>query len=159
MHGQIRGAPAIASLAALSISSHLFKALKAKPPPPYLESTATLREHVQPLIDHLSTARPTAVNLGAAMRRLATLLERVYESQSDVREAAQLLIEEGRAVAHEDVSRNHDMSKWGAEWLVGRTEELGGDTEKLNVLTVCNTGSLATSVSNKHLGDSTHPID
>lgn len=39
------------------------------------------------------------------------------------------------------------MSKHGAEWLIKKTEE-GGDTSAgLNLLTVCNTGSLATSVS------------
>ncbi len=45
-----------------------------------------------------------------------------------------------------DVGRNRAMAKWGAEWLDDRSKQLGGDDRKLNVLTVCNTGSLATSV-------------
>lgn len=81
------------------------------------------------------------------MRRLTNLLERVAEDNSlDARRAAQLFIEEGRAVADEDVGRNRAMAKWGAEWLDDRSKQLGGDDRKLNVLTVCNTGSLATSV-------------
>lgn len=144
---QIRGAPAIASLAALSLSSYISKSLHSDPQPSFLSSSASLREDVQPLIDYLNTARPTAVNLGAAMRRLSDLLKRIAEDNSiDVHQAAQLIIKEGRAVADEDVGRNHAMAKLGAEWLDGRTNQLGNN-EKLNVLTVCNTGSLATSVS------------
>jgi len=154
---KIRGAPAIASLAALSLSSHLSKALNSDPQPHFLSSPASLRTHVQPLIDHLNTARPTAVNLGAAMRRLTTLLERVTGDGSvDVQQAVQLLIDEGRAVADEDVGRNRAMAKWGAEWLEGRSKQFRSDLDKLNVLTVCNTGSLATSGYGTALGLITH---
>ncbi|KLO16904.1 eukaryotic translation initiation factor 2B [Schizopora paradoxa] len=149
---KIRGAPAIASLAALSLSSYISKALKADPQPPFLSGKDALRKHIQPLIDYLNTSRPTAVNLGAAMRRLSALLERVALDESvDVPQAARQLIEEGRAVADEDVGRNHAMAKLGADWLEGRAKQLGND-EKLNVLTVCNTGSLATSGYGTALG-------
>lgn len=91
------------------------------------------------------------------MRRLTTLLERVTEDSSlDARRAAQLFIEEGRAVADEDVGRNRAMAKWGAEWLDDRSKQVGGDDRKLNVLTVCNTGSLATSGYGTALGLITH---
>jgi len=56
------------------------------------------------------------------------------------------LIAEANAVADEDVGRNKAMSKWGGEWLVQRVRNGGGEGNDLNVLTVCNTGSLATSV-------------
>lgn len=64
----------------------------------------------------------------------------------DARAIAQELVEEGRRVADEDVGRNKEMAKHGAEWLVEHTKAAGGDASALNVLTVCNTGSLATSV-------------
>lgn len=54
---------------------------------------------------------------------------------------------EGEAVAGEDVGRNMAMAKWGGEWLVGEVKKAGGEGKGLNVMTVCNTGSLATSVS------------
>lgn len=38
------------------------------------------------------------------------------------------------------------MSKLGGEWLVEQVKQSGGSGKGLNVLTVCNTGSLATSV-------------
>jgi methylthioribose-1-phosphate isomerase len=144
---QIRGAPAIASLAALSFSSYIAQALQASPQPEFLGSTATLQAHVTPLLDFLFTARPTAVNLGAATRRLSKLLEAAVDSGKDPISAALDLVSEGRRIADEDVGRNKAMSKWGAEWLVDRVKQEGGSGEKLNVLTVCNTGSLATSVS------------
>lgn len=50
-------------------------------------------------------------------------------------------------MAGEDVGRNRAMAKWGGEWLVGEVKKAGGEGKGLNVMTVCNTGSLATSVS------------
>lgn len=98
------------------------------------------------MLDYLYTARPTAVNLGAATRRLSRVLEGGVLAGKDARAIAQELIEEGRRVADEDVGRSKEMAKHGAEWLVEHTKAAGGDASALNVLTVCNTGSLATSV-------------
>ena len=92
------------------------------------------------------TARPTAVNLGAATRRLSKTLAASIEAGKDVRAAAQDLIAEAKEIDAEDVGRNRRMSRWGAEWLVERVKNAGGSGENLNVMTVCNTGSLATSV-------------
>lgn len=102
-----------------------------------------------PLLDFVYTARPTAVNLGAAVTRLRTVLA----SDGAVRDVAQKLVEEGRAVADEDVGRNREMSRRGAEWLV---ERAGNPAGGVNVLTVCNTGSLATSGYGTALGVITH---
>ena len=62
----------------------------------------------------------------------------------DARAIAEDLIKDGKQIAAEDVGRNKAMAKWGGDWLVEHAK--GGDG--LNVLTVCNTGSLATSVRN-----------
>jgi methylthioribose-1-phosphate isomerase len=58
-------------------------------------------------------------------------------------------VSEGRAVADEDVGRNREMSRWGAEWVLEQVRKREGKTRKVKVLTVCNTGSLATSVRHK----------
>ena len=118
----------------------------ASPLPDYLSSPDSLKAHVEPLLNYLFTARPTAVNLGAATRRLDKTLRASIQSGKDPVSIAQDLVLEGRKVADEDIGRNKDMSKWGAEWLVERDKSNGGTGENLNVLTVCNTGSLATSV-------------
>jgi len=144
---QIRGAPAIASLAALSVSQHLTRALRADPPPEFLSSPSSLAAHVTPILDFLSTARPTAVNLGAATRRLSrTLQPSSFGEGKDARAIAEDLIEVGKQIAAEDVGRNKAMAKLGGDWLVEHVKAEGGSGNGLNVLTVCNTGSLATSV-------------
>ncbi|KAG6920303.1 hypothetical protein DXG01_005072 [Tephrocybe rancida] len=142
---KIRGAPAIASLASLSLSYHLTEALEASSKPDFLASPEALNAHVVPILDYLFTARPTAVNLGAATRRLQKTLLSSLTSTGDVQSITKSLIAEGHLIADEDVGRNKEMSKWGGEWLlnqVGAEKSAGG----LNVMTVCNTGSLATSI-------------
>jgi methylthioribose-1-phosphate isomerase len=151
---QIRGAPAIASLAALSVSQHLARALRAHDDDPpaaaaaeFLSSPESLAAHVSPILDFLFTARPTAVNLGAATRRLSRTLRASLNEGKDARAIAEDLVEDGRQIAAEDVGRNKAMAKWGGEWLVEEVRrDKGGLGDGLNMLTVCNTGSLATSV-------------
>ncbi|KAF8740780.1 hypothetical protein AX14_007158 [Amanita brunnescens Koide BX004] len=149
---KIRGAPAIASLAALSVSDHLTRALELSPVPDFLASPAALKEHIQPILSYLLTARPTAVNLGTATRRLERILSSSITAGKDTREIARDLIAEANAVVDEDYGRNKAMSKWGGDWLINHVLGNGGDGSSLNVLTVCNTGSLATSGYGTALG-------
>ena len=64
------------------------------------------------------------------------------------------MIKTGRAVHEIDLGQNRAMGKWGGDWIVEVVKRSGGSGEGLNVLTVCNTGSLATSVSSP--SDATH---
>jgi methylthioribose-1-phosphate isomerase len=59
------------------------------------------------------------------------------ELKEKVREAC-------KAVHGEDLERCMEMGKKGAEWLWQKRG--GGEKKGLKVITVCNTGSLATSV-------------
>jgi methylthioribose-1-phosphate isomerase len=150
---QIRGAPAIASLAALTFARELTIALSAtegETTPEWLGSAQALKNYVAPTLEYLNTARPTAVNLGQAMRRLKAVLDAGVEAGKDARTIAEELVKTGHAVADEDVGRNREMAKHGAEWLIERVEKSEGQKRKLRVMTVCNTGSLATSVSAFH---------
>ncbi|EIW63326.1 eukaryotic translation initiation factor 2B [Trametes versicolor FP-101664 SS1] len=149
---KIRGAPAIASLAALAVADHLTRALESRPSPEWLGNVAALKEHVEGVLAHLYTARPTAVNLGAATRRLTKTLQAAIDAGRNPLEVAQDLITEAREIDAEDVGRNRQMSKWGGEWLVERVKGDGGSGAELNVMTVCNTGSLATSGYGTALG-------
>ncbi|CAE6471780.1 unnamed protein product [Rhizoctonia solani] len=153
---KIRGAPAIASLASLAFASHLSISLKSEPQPPFLASPNALRDHVLPQLNYLYSSRPTAVNLGVATRRLQNTLQNGLDAGHGAEEIANALIKEGRAVADEDFGRNREMSKHGAEWLVERVKAAGGEPSGLNVMTVCNTGSLATSGYGTALGLITH---
>ena len=86
------------------------------------------------------------MNLGAATRRLTRVLEAEIAAGKDARGVAEALVVEGKEIDDEDVERNRAMARWGGEWLVGQVKAKGGTGEGLNVMTVCNTGSLATSV-------------
>jgi len=141
---QIRGAPAIASLAALTFAANLSKALETSPTPPFLSSPEALQAHVTPILDYLYTARPTAVNLGAATRRIARKFQSSKDAGKDTIAIARDLVAEARLVSDEDYSRNMKMATYGGSWLVAFHALSAAET--LNVLTVCNTGSLATSV-------------
>lgn len=112
----------------------------------WLSSPELLSAYVTPKLDYLYTARPTAVNLGAAMRRLRNRLRTACEEGKDTRAIAQDLVDEGREIDAEDIARNKVMSKWGGDWLVGQVKDNNEDPNNLNIMTVCNTGSLATSV-------------
>ena len=57
------------------------------------------------------------------------------------------MIKTGRAVHEIDLGQNKAMGKWGGDWIVEAVKKNGGSGEGLNLLTVCNTGGLATSVS------------
>jgi methylthioribose-1-phosphate isomerase len=130
--------------------------------PAALSSIDALRGYLNPVLDFLYTARPTAVNLGTAIKRLRAILLAELDETTDVRGMVRKLVKEARLIADEDVGRNKEMSKNGAEWLVTRFAETPErlDGGKVNVyvpigiyslsqlidtsksLTVCNTGSL-----------------
>ncbi|KAG8747855.1 S-methyl-5-thioribose-1-phosphate isomerase [Ceratobasidium sp. 414] len=132
----IRGAPAIASLAALSLASHLSIALKSDPQPAFLASPAALKEHIVPQLSYLYSSRPTAVNLGAATKRLQNTLQAGIDAEHKPTDIATALVQEGRLIADEDFGRNREMSKHGAEWLVQRIKSQGGEGVNLNVMTL-----------------------
>ncbi|KAK7000679.1 hypothetical protein R3P38DRAFT_2732470 [Favolaschia claudopus] len=143
---KIRGAPAIASLAALAFAADLSRVSTT------LASPEDVRSYVTPILAHLYTARPTAVNLGAATRRLTAILDASIAAGKSAKEICNDLISEAHKINDEDLSRNKSMAKWGGDWLADVVKQNGGSGIELNVLTVCNTGSLATSGYGTALG-------
>lgn len=129
------------------MASYISASLSKGPRPDFLSSPLEFRSHVVPLLDHLYLARPTAVNLGAALDQIRKVLNEGVESNSPVELLAQDVIRTGRAVHEIDLGQNRAMGRWGGDWIVEATKKSGGPGEGLNLLTVCNTGSLATSVS------------
>ncbi len=124
----VRGAPAIGIAAAwgLVLAARDIEAIDGR------EAAARL----DPAIAHLNAARPTAVTLAwplARMRRVPAA------AGNDWRE---VLEREARAIADEDLAANRRMGALGAALI-----EPGS-----NVLTHCNTGSLATAGFGTALG-------
>lgn len=139
---KIRGAPAIASLASLSVARSITLDLKSSPLPSYLTDRDELKKELDTILDFLNTARPTAVNLGTAVRRLKKKIHDGIAKDKESLIIAQEVITEARAIHDEDLQRNKDMARWAGEWILNHHNVQKG----VNILTVCNTGSLATSV-------------
>ncbi|KAH8145553.1 uncharacterized protein LAJ45_10353 [Morchella importuna] len=137
----VRGAPAIAIVAALSLAVEL-QSRKS-----HDESTPTkAREFVHSKLDYLLKSRPTAVNLADAARKLKEVVsvevitgEEVFERY--VQAAEQMLVD--------DVQDNKNIGNFGARWIL---ENVTRADEKIKVLTHCNTGSLATAGYGTALG-------
>lgn len=124
----VRGAPAIGIAGAYGVVLAA-RAVTAADGAEALARIATpLRE--------LEHARPTAVNLAWAVRRMAAALR---AAGADWRHAVEA---EAVAIQAEDVAANHAMGRMGADCLPAGAR----------VLTHCNTGSLATAGFGTALG-------
>ena len=95
---------------------------------------------LEPALQRLNAARPTAVNLAWALARMRAALLRAQAGEGADWRAA--LEAEARAIETEDLAANHAMGTLGASLI-----EAGS-----GVLTHCNTGSLATAGFGTALG-------
>lgn len=142
---QVRGAPAIAIVGAFAITvdTHL-----------YLKSGETLKTVADLLnsIDYLVTSRPTAVNLANACNEIKALLISHFEKSDVVTEKVWKLLFDYSVSLHEDDLRNN--FKIGENGLRFISETLKAQNFKgpFSIVTVCNTGSLATSGHGTALG-------
>ena len=128
----VRGAPAIGISAAWGVvlAARDAQAADAKQAAHALE----------PAMQRLNAARPTAVNLAWALARMRAALVRAQVGEGmDWREALEA---EARAIETEDLAANRAMGTLGASLI-----EPGS-----GVLTHCNTGSLATAGFGTALG-------
>lgn len=95
---QIRGAPALASLAALSLSLSLATALARTPPPAFLSTPESFLAHLEQTTSYLNSARPTAVNLGEAMGRMNACGKEAVARGADLLDAVKAVVEAGKEV-------------------------------------------------------------
>jgi methylthioribose-1-phosphate isomerase len=123
----VRGAPAIGITAAYAV------ALAAQTR--YAQSPSTWKRLMYSDLSMLAAARPTAVNLRWALKRMTTVMERQNSDPFPV------LLAEAKRIQDEDIAANYRMGELGAALL--------SDT---SVLTHCNTGSLATGGYGTALG-------
>ena len=124
----VRGAPAIGIAAAWGVvlAARDFDA----------DSGAAALAQIEPTLQRLHDARPTAVNLAWALNRMRRVLA---VAGSDWRER---LASEASAIETEDLAANRRMGELGAALIASGS----------GVLTHCNTGSLATAGFGTALG-------
>lgn len=124
----VRGAPAIGVAAAYGV----VLAARVR----CAESIHDWRTIIKDDLARLAAARPTAVNLFWALRRM----ERVIAEVGD--DPVERLLAEAKAIHSEDIAANQRIGELGAALL----------SERGAVLTHCNTGSLATGGYGTALG-------
>ncbi len=119
----VRGAPAIGATAAFGLALAAFQSEAAH--------SAVLRQDLQQAAEQLRAARPTAVNLDWALKRVLSVVDK---TQGEVDELRKIVLSEAQKIADEDVEVNKRMARFGAELITD------GDT----IIHHCNTGALAT---------------
>ncbi len=122
---QVRGAPAIGIFAGYS----MYVLAKKYADLPYEAFAAEFSRQSE----YLNSSRPTAVNLGWALKRMKAVVEN--NAGTPVAEIIELLGEEAKAIHREDIEMCTKISEYGLSLLKD------GD----GVLTHCNAGPLATS--------------
>jgi 5-methylthioribose kinase len=147
----VRGAPAIAIAAALSLAVDLTNNGYGSQFPSPTDASG----YIHSQLDYLVTSRPTAVNLSDAVGRLKLLATRASSSSSSSPPTAQsvvtTIIKACEHMLEEDIAANKAMGIAGAAALI-EAASARGRHPPLRVLTHCNTGSLATAAFGTALG-------
>ncbi|OXA61238.1 Methylthioribose-1-phosphate isomerase [Folsomia candida] len=144
---QVRGAPLIAIVGCFGIAIELGKEIVQIDDKTQLLSY--IREKIQALID----ARPTAVNMRKEGLRLIDFLEEKAKSRDNVsilKTDVLVWIEDLYKLDLETNKASCAIGKHGAEAILQKYRK--NSEGKINVLTICNTGSLATSGYGTALG-------
>lgn len=116
----VRGAPLIGISAAYGVAVAVHSA----------QQEQDIRKVAIEVIDYLAQARPTAVNLAWALAKMRSV---VVNTRQDV-QLASALLKEALAIHEDDIGRCSAMADEGQAVVA----------ENCNILTVCNTGFLAT---------------
>ena len=136
---RVRGAPAIAIVAALGLAVELNVAANtlnhvtqaSSQEPKVVEDSIILR------LDYLITSRPTAVNLADAASKLKKVIRSaVIRPQATELSVYESFIKAAEQMLVDDLRDNENIGRHGADWILGRVQ----DGEKIGVLTHCNTG-------------------
>lgn len=124
----VRGAPAIGITAAYGV------VIAARDQ--YARSPAEWQKKIKADLDKLVAARPTAVNLAWAVKRMSKVIENVTGNPFTA------LLTEAHAILQEDIAANYKIGELGADLLSGDNK----------VITHCNAGALATGGYGTALG-------
>ncbi|CAN1251589.1 Methylthioribose-1-phosphate isomerase [Linum perenne] len=139
----VRGAPAIAIAAALSL------AVEVSNLGGFTGTPVEAASFLSAKLEYLVSSRPTAVNLSDAATKLKDVIGKAVAGASEASNVFQVeLAFSSEAMLEEDVASNKAIGSYGAQFIQNR---LNGRTG-FSVLTHCNTGSLATAGYGTALG-------
>lgn len=148
---KVRGAPAIAIVAALALATEVARGSRE------LNTAAEACEHIIERLQYLKKSRPTAVNLGDAVKKLSQVVRRASQlPDAGAKIVTEQYIQTAERMLVDDVSDNMAIGENGAKWIMENTKAGGMKAKdpkhQLKVVTICNTGSLATAGYGTALG-------
>jgi methylthioribose-1-phosphate isomerase len=123
----VRGAPALGAVGAYGVAVAMLQASSEEWSP----------EQLQEQVRRVRDARPTAVNLAWGADRVTPLMGAGVGA----------VLDEADRLMAEDEAANRELSRIGADWILERT-----GSDRVRVLTHCNTGFLATTAWGTALG-------
>lgn len=136
---RVRGAPAIAIVAALSLAVEIT----------YLQAAELISSngeevgaYITEKLDYLMDSRPTAVNLGDAVGKLKTITQAQVTKGMAGKGVSQAYVRAAERMLQDDLRDNELIGKHGAEWILAHAQpsSAGNGTRDVSVLTHCNTG-------------------
>lgn len=143
----VRGAPAIAIVAVLSLVAELTSKREE------FKDADEVADFVKSKMEYLVTSRPTAVNLSRAAKDLSKFVdEEKRKNERDSNYLVYKVIAFGEKMLEDDVTDNKNIGKYGSEWAIEQLIGKNNNNDKFSVLTICNTGSLATAGYGTALG-------
>ena len=135
---QVRGAPAIAIVAILSLAA--WGARHSNKSTNDMESGILIPQFFSDKLKYLVTSRPTAVNLAEAAKRMDTLVWAIWEQpNSTAFNVIETYIQAAEQFLVDDVKDNENIGNNGADWIM-RKAKTDDAEQKISVLTHCNTG-------------------
>jgi methylthioribose-1-phosphate isomerase len=133
---KVRGAPAIAVTAALSL------AVEAEVIAKKADGLKDCIEAIESRLTILGDSRPTAVNLFEAIGQIRQIIQSAQALLPDNKQSCEILctriISYAEGMLEKDINDNRAIGSFGADLFKNANEK------SLNILTHCNTGSLAT---------------
>ena len=132
---QVRGAPLIAIVAALGLSVDIVTNKDNM-----VDVNATV-SYILTSTKYLRTSRPTAAPLFTIMDKLDKLVTLLSEDKDITKDSLiSNVVSFSNNLLHEDIQSNKNISNIGANYILKLLKR-----KKVRVLTICNTGSLATA--------------
>lgn len=138
----VRGAPAIAISAALSLAVEVTNLGLVD------WSVNDAVSFLQKRLEFLVSSRPTAVNLSDAATKLNDVVLKATNNVSKPETIFQAYVEAAEVMLIDDIDANKAIGSNGAKFILSQTQKC----HNLHVLTHCNTGSLATAGYGTALG-------
>ncbi|KAL9052171.1 MAG: hypothetical protein Q9162_005566 [Coniocarpon cinnabarinum] len=153
---RVRGAPAIAMVGILSLAVEIQNRLQ-----PLQGDVEVAIQTIDERLDYIVTSRPTAVNLKNMADDFKKIIREAPKGivQPDSDTVFNAYVMSATKTLEVDLRDNRLLGDHGARWIIDNART--NDSAGLNILTHCNTGSLATAGYGTALGviRSVHAMD